>query len=64
MSELQLRFLGPGRIEDAHGQPLAVRSRKQLALLAYLAIEHQTAHSRDALMALLWHDEATGSGPE
>ena len=40
---------------------LAVRSRKQLALLAYLAIEHQTAHSRDALMALLWHDETTGA---
>ena len=61
MSELQLRFLGPGRIEDAQGRPVSVRSRKQLALLAYLAIEHQTAHSRDALMALLWHDETTGA---
>lgn len=38
-----------------------MRSRKQLALLAYLATEHQNSHSRETLMALFWPEEAAPS---
>ncbi len=58
MSTSLLRFFGPGLIVNSHGQPVAVRSRKQLGLLAYLASEHQIAHSRDTLLALFWPEEA------
>ncbi|MCX6049558.1 MAG: BTAD domain-containing putative transcriptional regulator, partial [Chloroflexi bacterium] len=36
-----------------------MRSRKQLALLLYLAAEHQVAHSRETLMVLFWPEEKT-----
>lgn len=52
MIPTQLRFFGPGLIADQHGQPIPMRSRKQLALLAYLATEQQSAHSRETLLAL------------
>lgn len=57
MNPYLLRFFGPGLLVDQGGQAIAVRSRKQLALLVYLASEHQTAHSRDTLLSLLWPDE-------
>jgi len=52
MSRLTVYFLGTPRIER-DGVPVALDSRKAVALLAYLAItgEHQ---SREALMTLLW----------
>lgn len=56
-----VRLFGPGIILDQHGEVIAMRSRKQLAMLAYLAVEHQTVHSRESLMALLWPDEDTAS---
>lgn len=59
MSIYPFRFFGPGLILDASGQPVAMRSRKQLALLVYLATEHPTAHSRETLMALFWPEETT-----
>jgi DNA-binding SARP family transcriptional activator/predicted ATPase len=59
MSTTQFRFFGPGLIVDASGQPVAMRSRKQLALLVYLATEHANAHSRETLMALFWPEETT-----
>ncbi len=52
-----LHFFGPGIVIDQAGQALPMRSRKQLALLAYMATEHQFAHSRATLMSLLWPDE-------
>ncbi len=54
-----LRLLGSGQIVSLRNDAITLRSRKQLALLAYLAVEHATAHNRDALMALLWPDEST-----
>jgi len=52
MSRLTVSLLGAPRIER-DGVPVALDSRKAVALLAYLAItgEHQ---SREALMTLLW----------
>src|SRR5690349_21239475 len=61
MISTQLHFFGPGLIEDQHGQLIPMRSRKQLALLAYLATEHQSAHSRETLLALFWPEETTAS---
>ena len=57
MIPTQVRFFGPGLIEDQHGQPIPMRSRKQLALLAYLATEYQIAHARETLLALFWPEE-------
>ncbi|MCE7988083.1 MAG: hypothetical protein DYG89_43515 [Caldilinea sp. CFX5] len=59
MSKPQLRFFGPGVIQAADGQPIPMRSRKQLALLVYLATEYQIAHSRETLLALFWPEETT-----
>lgn len=59
MSKPQLRFFGPGVIQAADGQPIPMRSRKQLALLVYLATEYQVVHSRGTLMALFWPEETT-----
>jgi len=61
MNAYPLRFFGPGLIVDPGGQAIPMRSRKQLALLVYLATEHQNAHSRDTLMALFWPEETTPS---
>lgn len=57
MSKPQLRFFGAGRIAAANGASVPMRSRKQLALLGYLATEHQVAHSRETLLALFWPEE-------
>ncbi len=59
MNTYSFRFFGPGLIMDAHENPVPLRSRKQLALLAYLATEHPAVHSRETLLALFWPDEAT-----
>lgn len=59
MSTIHLRFFGSGVALDSRGQPVPMRSRKQLALLAYLATEHAIAHSRERLMALFWPEETT-----
>ena len=61
MNSYPLRFLGTGALSDPNGQAVALRSRKQLALLVYLVSEHHTRHSRDTLMALLWPNEARPS---
>jgi DNA-binding SARP family transcriptional activator len=52
MTPLKLFFLGPPRLEQA-GQSLAVRRRKGLALLAYLAVTNRSQH-RDTLATLFW----------
>jgi WD40 repeat protein/DNA-binding SARP family transcriptional activator len=54
MPLLTLDLLGPARI-SADGQPLDLRVRKELALLAYLAVEQQR-HRRETLLGLLWPD--------
>ncbi|WP_019588596.1 ATP-binding protein [Deinococcus apachensis] len=52
MSQLQLFLLG---VPELHldGQPVHLRTRKMLALLAYLAVDGE-AHPRDELADLLW----------
>lgn len=49
---MSIRLLGPPRIE-VRGVPLAVDTRKAVALLAHLAVTARPA-SREALAALLW----------
>ncbi len=60
---LRIRLLGPVRI-DVDDVPLAVDTRKAVALLAYLAVTGRPA-SRESLAALLWPesgvDEARGA---
>src|SRR5262249_47308966 len=52
--ELRLSLLG-APVAMVDGSPLAVDTRKAIALLAYLAVE-RGSHSRDSLAALLWPD--------
>lgn len=51
-ARVSIQLLGPVRIEVA-GAPLAVDTRKAVALLAFLAVTNRVA-SRDSLTALLW----------
>jgi WD40 repeat protein/DNA-binding SARP family transcriptional activator len=56
MAHLSLRLLGPLQIELG-GEPADdFESDKVRALLAYLAVEADRPHRRDALAALLWPD--------
>ena len=50
--DIYLTFLGPPRLL-IDGQPADIKSRKGMALLAYLAL-HDSPQSRDSLAALLW----------
>lgn len=57
MARLQLSFLGSFHVALG-GQPIRTfRSAKVRALLAYLAIEADKPHQREALAGLLWPDE-------
>jgi DNA-binding SARP family transcriptional activator/tetratricopeptide (TPR) repeat protein len=56
---VSVRLLGPVAVE-VDGSPLAVDTRKAVALLAYLAVTGRPA-ARDTLAALLW-PEADGPG--
>jgi DNA-binding SARP family transcriptional activator/Tfp pilus assembly protein PilF len=50
---LSLALLGPGELA-LDGRGLKPRSTKTLALLAYLALEHERPHARSRLAELLW----------
>ena len=52
MALLTIDLLGPPRIALG-GQPLELRVRKELALLAYLAVEQRHQHSRESIVGLL-----------
>jgi PAS domain S-box-containing protein len=54
---VELRLLG-GFEAAANGRPLVLRSRKDRALLAYLALSAGRRHSRERLALLLWSDVA------
>src|SRR6266851_5406705 len=56
MPSLTLALLGPPQVARPDGSLVAVRSRKELALLVYLAVEGQGAQRRDTLLGLLWPD--------
>lgn len=51
---MKLLFFGPPRVQGAHNTTLRFRSRKELALLAFLAVENDSSHSRETLTGLLW----------
>ena len=53
MATAELRLLGPASLVTA-GRPARLHSAKALALLAYLALEANTPHSRAKLAGLLW----------
>src|SRR5947209_13010627 len=59
MSALQLQLLGSPQAWR-NEQPISFKTRKSLALLAYLAVE-SGSHPREQLAALLWPD-ASGVG--
>lgn len=54
-ARFQIRCLGEPALLTIGGRTVRVRTRKELALLCYLAVE-QRWHSRDALAELLWPD--------
>ena len=60
-AHVTLRLLGPFAIEANVGRPIpiAVRSRKARALLAYLAMQPDYRATREELATLLW-----GDGPD
>jgi predicted ATPase/DNA-binding SARP family transcriptional activator len=58
MSRYSLYLFGSPRLE-VNGQPVNTDRRKALALLAYLAVNHQP-HTREALAALFWPDYDPG----
>lgn len=57
MPSLEIHLFGPG-VLTVNGQPIRPHSLKAMALLAFLAVESERAHSRAKLAALLW-GEAT-----
>jgi DNA-binding SARP family transcriptional activator/predicted ATPase len=58
MPHLCLSFLGSWKLTNADGRPIPIRIRKEQALLTYLAVEKEQAHSREALIGLFWPDLA------
>jgi DNA-binding SARP family transcriptional activator len=57
MARLMLVLLGPLQV-TSHGQPLrGLAYDKVRALLAYLAVEAERPHRREALTGLLWPDQ-------
>lgn len=50
----QMAFFGPGQVILSPDVEAKIRSRKEFALLAYLAVEHERAHSRESILGLLW----------
>src|SRR3954470_22812776 len=56
MAQLTLTFLGSFQAA-VDGVPLRIQSSRLQALLAYLALEPERAHTRETLAALFWPDE-------
>ncbi len=57
---ISLSLLGPPRL-TSDNDVVEVRIRKELALLAFLAVESQHRHRREVLAGLLWPDMAEDS---
>ena len=60
MSGLDIYLLGPPRFER-NGKSLEIDTRKTIALMAYLAVTGR-AHSREALVTLLWPEAEPRQG--
>ncbi|MEM7129816.1 MAG: BTAD domain-containing putative transcriptional regulator [Chloroflexota bacterium] len=54
MSVLKMSFFGPGQVLLPPPNEVKIRSRKEYALLAYLAVEHDRSHNRESILGLLW----------
>jgi DNA-binding SARP family transcriptional activator/tetratricopeptide (TPR) repeat protein len=59
---LFLRTLGLPALFAANGDPIRFRVKKHVALLAYLGVEHRTAHRRDHLADFLWPRASAAEG--
>jgi len=57
---LRLDLLGGFAARDASGEAIAFPTQKSVALLAYLAINGERAHTREKLAALLWDAHLDG----
>jgi DNA-binding SARP family transcriptional activator len=53
---LHVRLLGGFELRRASGEALILRSRKAVALIAYLALQPEREQSREKLASLLWED--------
>jgi DNA-binding SARP family transcriptional activator/tetratricopeptide (TPR) repeat protein len=58
----QLRCLGRPQLISPGGEPVRLKVRKHLALLAYLALEPRVPHRREKLADLLWGNASPGEG--
>jgi len=56
MTALRLTLLGGFALRDSAGDEIVVRNRKLQGLIAYLALNRDRRHGRDALAGLLWGD--------
>src|SRR5262245_63421179 len=59
MMGYQFHLLGPPKFETAAGDPVTIRSRKGVGLLACLALADGKPVGRDQLCALLWSNRQT-----
>lgn len=60
MPYLSLALLGPFQAWTENGTPQTLRTLKERALLAYLAVENNRLHRRDVLAELFWPDRTEG----
>src|SRR5574342_429870 len=61
MSELIFSFLGPIQLSHPQIGEIIITKRKALALLTYLVIEVDHAHTRESLLGLLWPEHSTAA---
>ena len=61
MSELIFSFLGPVRLSHPQLGEINITKRKALALLTYLVIEVDHAHTRESILGLLWPEHSTAA---
>ena len=61
MSELIFSFLGPVRLSHPQLGEITITKRKALALLTYLVIEVDHAHTRESILGLLWPEDSTAA---
>ncbi|MEM7129819.1 MAG: tetratricopeptide repeat protein [Chloroflexota bacterium] len=54
MSVLKIFFFGSGQVLLPSGTEAKIQSRKEFGLLAYLAVEHGRAHTRESILGLFW----------
>lgn len=57
-----LYCLGTPRLTNEAGEEVQLRTRKHLALLVFLACEHEVAHRRDWLVEFLWPGSSEARG--